>query len=356
MASPSPDPLKAQMSGTPPEEDVIERDFPLRRVVALHLSNLRGAILVQGWSQDRIRVRAVRRVVAGTAEEIKKARDSSDIRFASVEGVYEVSADYGRGLSLSDRLKERAQPRSNMDLSIQVPQGVSLRIGTTDGAIRLAGWKGTAEMRSGSGAIDLENLEGDSVSAFCDDCTLRANSLKVNLKANTRSGAILIDGVNSKSLFLETQTGTVTAKGVHADTQLYVSRAGDMLLQNVSGNLEFSNSSGNVHIFKASGFISGHTQTGGIVVEVDRWKFAERALFETLEGSVKLRLPRDFVGEVELRSMAGTVRSDFVLDPPEDDFEYGPLSPNHLRGKIGRGKQQLQIQSRSGNIELLRGA
>jgi len=299
------------------ETDVIEREFPMRRVVSLHLSNLRGGITVQGWSQDRIRVHATRKVAAESAEARTHFREAADIRFAAVEGVYEVSAEYGRSLSLEERLRERAQPRTQMDLVVQVPQGLSMRVGTVDGAIKLSAWKGNAEIRSSSGAIDLDSVEGDSLSAFCDDCSLHIKNVKGNLRANTRSGEVRLEAIQSTSLFVETQTGRISAKNVHSPQQLYVSHAGDFSAESIEGNVEFSNTSGNVNVKGLRGFISGRTLTGSVNVDVDVWKFSERALFESQEGRVSLRLPRDFVGEVELRSAAGSESLlRFPLYPP----------------------------------------
>src|SRR6185437_701938 len=47
----------------------IERDFSLRSIGTLQVTNLRGSITIQGWALDKIRVKAVRRVIASNEED-----------------------------------------------------------------------------------------------------------------------------------------------------------------------------------------------------------------------------------------------------------------------------------------------
>src|SRR5258708_2114515 len=83
--------------------DEIERDFNLRSMGQIQLTNLRGNISVQGWSQDKIRVHARRRVFAENETVAKAAFSAMDFRYQELDGNIECSAQYGRGLEIHQR-------------------------------------------------------------------------------------------------------------------------------------------------------------------------------------------------------------------------------------------------------------
>src|SRR4051794_23035055 len=75
-------------------QDELEKDFLIRSVGHLQVTNLRGGISIQGWALDKIRVRARRTVKAGTPAEAQKLLSALDFRFDSVDGDIELSAQY----------------------------------------------------------------------------------------------------------------------------------------------------------------------------------------------------------------------------------------------------------------------
>src|SRR4051812_26136582 len=60
---PAPNPTPSSSPQAPVREfqDEIERDFTLRSTGQLQVTNMRGNIVLQGWSLDKIRVKARRR-------------------------------------------------------------------------------------------------------------------------------------------------------------------------------------------------------------------------------------------------------------------------------------------------------
>lgn len=118
-------------------QDEVERDFPVYALGRLQITNLRGGITVQGWSQDRIRVRGKRRVLANDLESAKAALSALDMRFSKTGREMELSAEYGRGMDIQERLQERRQSKeqqSSMDLIVLAPSSLRLRVLGVEGA------------------------------------------------------------------------------------------------------------------------------------------------------------------------------------------------------------------------------
>ena len=78
--------------------DEMEKDFNLRSIGQLQLSNLRGNVTVIGWSQDKIRVHAHRRVYVANPEQAKAA-------FSAMDFFYQES---GMGIRVLRALRPRA--------------------------------------------------------------------------------------------------------------------------------------------------------------------------------------------------------------------------------------------------------
>src|ERR1700758_1629478 len=86
-AEPVPNPSPSSSEKTIREfTDEVTRDFNLRSSGQIQLTNLRGNITVQGWSQDIVRVRARRRVFADSEEAAKTAFAAMDFRFQDSNG------------------------------------------------------------------------------------------------------------------------------------------------------------------------------------------------------------------------------------------------------------------------------
>src|SRR5947209_1464148 len=110
--------FSANLASAEEYQDEIERDFPLRSFGSLQLTNLRGGVTVQGWTQDKIRVRARRTVIADTPEASKSLLSALDFRYHVTSGDVELAAEYGQGLGIEERLKERKQPRTRMEMLV----------------------------------------------------------------------------------------------------------------------------------------------------------------------------------------------------------------------------------------------
>jgi DUF4097 and DUF4098 domain-containing protein YvlB len=176
------------------------------------------------------------------------------------------------------------------------------------------------------------------------------------------TGNIEITDVEGGQIYVESDEGSVTLTRIEGD-QLYVSKAGPIQGNTLKGRIEFHTRQGGVTVTDSEGFISGRTESGAVTAEMKDWSFVDKALIESISGSVSLTVPQTFSGEVDLRTGTGRVYSAFPLNVPS------ALSPNNaglphekssrrpfsrLMGMVNDGGEQLKLASETGNVSLLK--
>lgn len=336
--------------------DEVERDFILRNNGQLQITNMRGNIVVQGWAMDKIRVKAKRKAIVDTQEQANALFAAVDFRHHSTQDNIELSAEYGRGLSIQDRLKERENPKTSMEMLVYAPAHLKLRVWAVDGSVYVKGWNSDLEVRTASGPITVENLKSDSISLLCSACAMQVKSAKGSLRCMGGTGPISIQDVVGAHVYSESSSGSMKITGVSGE-QLYVSKSGAISGGKLQGRIEFHTQQAPVQIEDSRGFLSGRTETGNIVARMKDWVFSDRALIESIQGSIHLDLPQRFSGDVDVWSLSGQAVVDFPMTSdgvPKSSI--GPEPANHLLGRVGTGGGLLKVFSERGDIRVQRGS
>lgn len=333
--------------------DEIERDFPLRTVGQLQITNMRGDISVEGWALDKIRLKAKRKVMAENPAEAKKLFGAMDFRFQTSGNDIEVSAEYGRGLEIQERLRERKNPRTQMSMIVYAPSRLNLRIWATDGKVSVKSWTAPVDIRTASGPIRIENLKSESISILCPSCPIDVKSVWSSVRCMGGGGEVKLTDVSGSQIYVESAQGGVRLQNISGD-QLYVSKTGAIHGKNLRGHIEFHTQHAPVEILDGRGFLSGRTETGSVSAEMKEWEFRDKALIESVSGSVSLSLPARFSGEVDLWSLHGKAEVEFPLTRSPIFGAVGPEPISHLLGKIGNGEEILKVFSEKGDIRISR--
>lgn len=331
--------------------DEIERDFTLRSIGRLEIANMRGNITVQGWALDRVRVKAKRYVRAASQTEAKRLLAAVDFRYEASQGDIELSAEYGRGLEIQERLQERADPRTRMEMVVYAPANLRLRVWAVAGSVALKSWNSDVEIRTADGPIDVDSVKSGNVSLLCPSCAIRVHGVRGSVRCMGGAGSIAISDVKGPQIYAETDGGPLSVSSVVGE-QLYVSQSGGVSGKNLNGRIEFHTRDAPVEISDSSGFLSGRTDSGRITAAMRDWTFLDRALIETGQGSIRLALPGSFAGDVDVWSRTGKMQLGFPLAQVEST--QNPVSSHRAIGRIGDGGGALKIYSDSGDIDLER--
>ncbi|OFZ22207.1 MAG: hypothetical protein A2X94_01750 [Bdellovibrionales bacterium GWB1_55_8] len=332
----------------------IERDFPLKSIGQLHVTNMRGDVSVQGWALDKIRIKARRKAIADTQEEAQKLFSTMDFRYRSIDGSdIELSAEYGRGLDIQARLKERESPRTGMEMIVFAPGNLKLKISTVDGKATAKSWSAPLEIRTAAGPIVVQRVKSQSVSLLCPSCLMKIENVKASIRCMGGTGKIELKEVRGGSVYAETSSGSIVMNTVIGE-QLYVSSSGEITGKALDGRIEFHAQTAPVEINSSSGFLSGRTTSGAISAQMKRWKFSDKALIETDSGNISLRLPFAFSGDVDIWSLEGKTEVGFPVRKLEE-AAVGPQPAERFYGRVRDGGELLKLYTKFGNIRVFRG-
>ena len=88
------------------------------------------------------------------------------------------------------------------------------------------------------------------------------------------------------------------------------------------------------------------TVNGSIYASMGRADWTDGVDFHTVNGGITLELPATFSAEVRASTVNGDIETDFPLTVT------GRFGPRHLRGTVGTGGRDLDLNTVNGSIRL----
>ncbi|EGG32114.1 DUF4097 family beta strand repeat-containing protein [Paenibacillus sp. HGF5] len=234
----------------------------------------------------------------------------------------------------ADQVKLQVEPNGDsLTLGVEEDHGINLGISIMDLQLTVElpekQWA-AAQIESGSGEIEVENMLGDTV-------TVKAGSGNVNvqqvnageLTVHTGSGNIEVEEVEAKSVALQSGSGEISADGYHAE------------------QLSFQNGSGNVELSDGEAALQGKTGSGNIRVDADR--LIHNADLRAGSGNVSIDLdeePSSLEVDFQGSSGEGKIEWDGMR------YEVKDEDKGRLKGTLGSGEVLLKVRTGSGNFRL----
>jgi hypothetical protein len=141
-------------------------------------------------------------------------------------------------------------------------------------------------------------------------------------------------------------------------------QAGEIVVENVEGEIEASGLNGSVRLLDISGVAVAHTINGHIKVTFQRLLANKAMSFSTLNGDIDVTLPADTKATVKLEALNGSIHSDFeIVRPglrgrPKAGVKPGGEIPSTWStekvrfGAINGGGPELRFQAFNGTIHL----
>ena len=256
----------------------------------VHISNIAGSVSVNGWSRNSVEVTGT---LGRNVEKLIFERDGDDILIK-----VKVPRKGGRGI--------------DSDLSIHVPQGSSIDVGTVSADIEVSDVKGEQSLHTVSGDVDTE-YNGAEISA-------------------------------------ESVSGDVEIQGDKSD-----------------GEVRANSVSGDVTVFRASGEIYAGSVSGDLVVDEGDYSDAElntvngeilftaklsekgRMSIESVNGDVDIVFDGKLHADVDIETLNGDIDNCFGPDARRVS-KWGPGM--ELSFKAGDGSGRLDITTVNGDIEI----
>ena len=258
----------------------------------VHISNIAGAVTIDGWSRDQVQVTGE---LGRNVEELIFERDGDKVTIK-----VKVPQKSGRGIE--------------SDLYIQVPQASSIDVSTVSADIEVMKVTGEQSLGTVSGDIDTEGAESDiSAEAVSGDIEVNGQNKVTNTRANTVSGDVQL----------------VRVAGI-ADTE---SVSGDVMITDGSfERIDMSTVNGDL-MFRSA------LQAGG------------KLTAETVNGSVDIEFTDDISGRFDIDTFNGDIDNCFG-PKPERTSKYTPGL--ELSFQEGDGDARVNISTLNGDVSICR--
>jgi len=126
--------------------------------------------------------------------------------------------------------------------------------------------------------------------------------------------------------------------------------SGGIQVRDLRSDVDLSTVNGDIYA-STSGRAWANTVSGDIEVEMGSLAWDEMD-YNTVSGDITLWLPHDFGADLRFNSISGDLRSDFdlILQGRQNRRWVG----SNIRGTIGDGGRDLNVQTVSGNLDLRR--
>jgi hypothetical protein len=279
-------------SGTP-----LDTILKIDRGGVLDLQLGEGEIVVTGWSDSGVRVRAT--------------APSSALRLGNPKGTTRVVV----------RLSTEFDAVGGVRIEVSVPSGISVSLALSDGNITARNIRGNLDVRSSHGTVEVVGIQGrTTVNALAGD--VRGSSLDGGGQINLTDGDVTIVGADG-DLSIETISGRVSLSDIQSRMVNAHSVSGDIRYQGRiarGGRYDFSSQAGDVHLVVPSGTsaqLSVQSYTGQIASEFpmtlragDATGVHRAADFRIGDGGARITI-ESFSGSIDIKRGGGRAPEEF---------------------------------------------
>lgn len=368
--------------------DDIEREFDVQAGGTVTLQSDAGAIDVNTWDQNRVRVR-VRNTTGFDVEieqqgnEIRILADSEGSGFFNFRGgsigftldvprEFNLSLDTGGGhIEIADITGAIDADTSGGHIEIGNVIRGPVRADTSGGRITVLDVEGDVEVDTSGGNINIGNVRGN-VSADTSGGRITIGNVTGDINADTSGGNIEV-GEGGGRVVLDTSGGSIRAAWatgpISADTSggnIYLAGSavrieadtsgGNIMIDASGGPIDADTSGGSITIRGATGPVRADTAGGRIDVDLGEvsGSIGGSVDLETAGGDVTVRLPATLGVTINAnlevsRRGRGDYRiyTDFPLTIQEDDDTIVG------RGDINGGGDRISLRTRNSDIYIV---
>ncbi len=134
---------------------------------------------------------------------------------------------------------------------------------------------------------------------------------------------------------------------------------GEIVVEDVSGDLAVNNMNGKVTLRNVSGTVLANSMNGDVTVTMTRMESGKPNSFSTMNGDIDVTLPADIKARVKMKSNHGEVFSDFDIKPeaatgkPVTETSKGKYQvrfDQSTYGTINGGGPEVQFSTFNGHI------
>jgi hypothetical protein len=136
---------------------------------------------------------------------------------------------------------------------------------------------------------------------------------------------------------------------------------GDLIVENVDGEIEASNTNGDVILTNVEGVVVANTINGDVIVKLNKITPDKSMAFSNLNGKLDVTVPANTKANVKFKSDFGEIYTDFDLQMDSNNPSVSPQKKGDKKiynidkwvsGKINGGGASFSFKSMHGDIYL----
>jgi hypothetical protein len=235
-----------------------------------------------------------------------------------------------RGDSRGDRVRIRGRGdglEAWADLVIEVPDGRDVEVNLAVGEVEADGVDGNLSIDTGSGAVTAFDIAG-SLEVDTGSGSVTVRGVEGDLFIDTGSGRVEASEIRGREIEIDTGSGGVRGYGLSADVIGVDTGSGSIDLEGVSA-------------------AEVTLDTGSGSIDVEMLTDVDRLDADTGSGSITVRAPAGLGATVDIETGSGGIDLDFPI-------EVRSVRRDQVRGIIGDGRGEINIDTGSGSVKLLR--
>jgi len=335
--------LPGPASATDTLREESRAEFDASRWKAVEIENARGSVEVHSSHGTQARLTALK-VVRGRdrshSEEIARGvKVATEVR----DGRFVITVHYPQHTEIHvgfwDLMSGVEYPRSEVRLSLEIPEGLTLAAHSSSGDLVTEGRTGAQTLESRSGDIEVRDARGPlDASSSSGDVTVNGMASGI---LHTSSGDIRIAGV-SGPVRARSSSGDVQVHGA-ADSVAVASVSGDLTVEKAPRGLTAESSSGSIDARAVSGQARLSTSSGDISLGL--MSPISRVDVTTSSGEIRSWLGDQLKCALDLRTTSGTLDLSIPL-------AIGTVNRHSVTGQVRGGGPPVSMRSSSGDIHI----
>lgn len=192
-------------------EERLEKTYDLGPGGTVTLVNANGAVAVEGWDRDEVRVEAVKKVRAASRDRAEEALKRLEVEIERRGDRLEIRTVRPERSSSLFGFAFGGTTQGEVTYTLSVPRRTDLEVKTTNGRVRVAQLDGRVEARSTNGAVEVRQVKG-AVETRTTNGAVVVEDVRGSLEASTTNGAIraeLQEVAEGRSMRLRTTNGSI---------------------------------------------------------------------------------------------------------------------------------------------------
>ncbi len=249
--------------------------------------------------------------------------------------------------------------REQLTVALSVPgKPGSLEVSLVSGSIRVTGYGGKSVVIDATAHARRNNRDDDNDDEKAPPSGLKriSTGTSLNLTAEEKNNHVEI----STDSYLRPIDLTIKVPQ-NFSLKLSTVNDGDIVVENVAGELEVTNVNGAIQLSQVAGSAVANTVNGDLVASFRSVTAGAPMAFSTLNGKVDVTLPTNASAALKMKSERGSVYSDFAVAVNKNAPKvtrtgqhglYRLSTDDWTYGRINNGGPEVMLKTFNGDIFL----